>query len=57
MQVVMNKSFLPNLEKIWRKSVWLYFQEKRKKRIFNSEKWRNWAEDQKARQRDVIFLT
>jgi len=43
MQVVMNKCFLPNPEKNWRKSV-LSFSRKTEKCIFNSEKLRHPAE-------------
>jgi len=43
MQVVMNKFFLLNPEKNFGADPSCRFREKRKKRTFNSEKWRHRA--------------
>jgi len=40
----MNKCFLLNPEKRFGADPSCRFREKRKKRTFNSEKWRHWAE-------------
>jgi len=45
MQVVVNKYFLLNPEKNFGVDPSCRFREKRKKRTFNSEKWRHRAED------------